>query len=60
MKQFVLYDSNANIYAGLEGHKIIAVDSPDSAVHFDSCDNSDIKCCFYNAVTGANFKAVEI
>lgn len=58
---YVLYDKENNIYAGLNGLKVVAVASQQQAVFFDSKkDNPDIKCRFYNAITGANFVKVDI
>lgn len=58
---FVLFDKNANIYAGLNKLKIIAVETISEAVKFDmKLDNPEIKRKFYNAVTGANFEAVSV
>jgi hypothetical protein len=59
--EFVLFDKTAKVYAGLKGSKVVAVETVEEAVKFNvKKDNAAIKCRFYNAITGANFEAVNI
>jgi len=60
MKRFILHDTTINVFASLQGAKVVATDTADNAVMFDERDNVPMKAAFYNAITGCNFKAVEI
>lgn len=56
---YVLFDKTAKVFAGLDGLKIVAVETQDQAVKFDALkDNPDIKVSFYNAITGASYEPV--